>query len=137
MPLADMGVKRADVNAFWKKQAGRLEIPADGQLSNCVFCYLKGAANLKSARNMMRELPNISEFGPLKGTPSDVNWWRRMEKKYRRNLKKERVERKNKSVEFIGFFGANRNFSYKLLADGDDEEIDRVGANVLPCDCTE
>ncbi|MDE0022435.1 MAG: hypothetical protein OXT69_13790 [Candidatus Poribacteria bacterium] len=139
MPLASMGIKRADVNAFWEKQKWRFEIPTSGHLSNCVFCYLKGGANLKSVRNIMREPSKMRspEFGSLKGTPSDIDWWMDMEKKYGRNLIKEGVEQKNKSVKFIGFFGANRDFSYKVLAKSDDEEIDRIGAKVLPCDCTE
>ena len=138
MPLAQMGVKRADVNAFWEKQEWGLEIPTGGQLSNCVFCYLKGGANLKNARNMTRKLSEMPpEFGSLKDTPSDIAWWMRMEKKYGRDLIKEERAIKNEHVKFIGFFGANTDFSYELLAEGADEEIDRVGANVLPCDCTE
>ena len=137
MPLAQMGVKREDVNAFWEKQEWGLEIPMGGQLSNCVFCYLKGGANLKNARNIMREPSKMPEFGSLKDTPSDIAWWMRMEETYGRNLIEEKRVRKNEQVKFIGFFGANTDFSYELLAEGADEEIDRVGAKLLPCDCTE
>ena len=162
MPLADMEIGRDQVNAFWNKQKWDIFIQRNGQLTNCVFCYLKGAANLKAVRNLMREVDEEEEFGSLantpsdslpasttltpkgreefrslKDTPSDIKWWQNLEEKYRRDLEAENRNRKNTNVQYIGFFGANTGFSYETLANSSDEEIDRAGVNVLPCDCTE
>lgn len=140
MLLADMGVTRDDVNAFWEEQQWDLSLPKGGSLSNCVYCFLKGAANLRAVRNTMEEDKYVDEqgFGSLLDTPSDVAWWIRMEQKYARDLKAEKREiTGNPASTTIGFFGNKTNFSYRLLAGADESELASYSAALLPCDCTE
>ena len=135
MPLNDMAVTRNDVNAFWERQDWDLELPKDTSLSNCVYCFLKGAANLEAihARMKSEATTEAPGFGPLADTPSDLRWWSRIEEKYGRDLvAEERPLRGN--VTRIGFFGTHR-FAYGDLASGRD--ISALNATMLPCDCTE
>ena len=53
--LADMAVSRDDVNAFWDRQDWSLSFPKEGSLSNCVYCFLKGMANLRSVHDQMEK----------------------------------------------------------------------------------
>lgn len=140
MPLADMGVTRDDVNEFWDQQLWDLSLPKEGSLSNCVFCFLKGAANLRSIREKMEEDKYGEEqgFGSLLGTPSDVAWWTQMEEKYGRDLEAEGREiTGNPKNTIIGFFGTKTDFSYELLSQADESDISRYSGSLLPCDCTE
>lgn len=59
-PLADAGITKADVLAFWKAQPFDLALPADGSLSNCDLCYLKGADKLISI---------------IRQEPARADWW--------------------------------------------------------------
>lgn len=140
MPLSEMGVTREDVNAFWDQQKWDLSLPKEGSLSNCVYCFLKGAANLRTVRNRMEEEKHIDEpgFGSLRNTPSDIGWWIRMEQTYERDLKAERRHiTGNPATTTIGFFGTKTNFSYKLLGTARESELASYSAELLPCDCTE
>ncbi len=140
MPLADMAVTREDVNSFWDKQPWDLSLPKEGSLSNCVYCFLKGARNLRRVRRNMEEEKYNEEpgFGPLLDTPSDVAWWVRLEQTYGRDLKAERRPLTgNPKNKWIGFFGTSTDFSFEMLAEADESEIGRYSASVLPCDCTE
>ena len=131
MPLADLKLGRADVNAFWDLQHWDLAQPRDAHLSNCVFCFLKGSENLKRVQARMRDAPTtvVPGFGPLRDTPSDLAWWRRMEAKYGRDLTAE-GRRANGRATRIGFFGA-RKFSYEAVEDG------RETAEVRSFNCAE
>ena len=134
MPLADMAVTRSDVNDFWEKQQWNLSLPQDTSLSNCVFCFLKGALNLRAIRaRMEQEIKTIEGFGSLTASPSDLAWWNRMESQYSRDLEAEgRPVRGN--TTHIGFFGSNR-FTYKGLRE--DTDLGQYAETMLPCDCTE
>ena len=140
MPLADMAVARDDVNAFWEQQVWDLSLPKAGSLSNCVYCFLKGTANLRAVHNHMEEQKQYEApgFGSLVDTPSDVSWWMRMEQTYGRNLVAEKREiTGNPENNFVGFFGASSDFSYEFLAQGDESELAKYSSTLLPCDCTE
>ena len=140
MPLADMAIARDDVNAFWDQQQWDLSLPKAGSLSNCVFCFLKGAANLRSVHNHMeiQKQEDIPGFGSLLETPSDVSWWIRMEQTYGRDLEAERREiTGTPEHNFVGFFGASSDFSYEFLAESEACDIERYSSTLLPCDCTE
>ena len=138
MPLADMAVARNDVNTFWDRQAWDLSLPKEGSLSNCVYCFLKGAANLRSVYHQMEKESDAPGFGSLLDTPSDVSWWIRMEQIYGRDLEAEQREITGDSGNnIVGFFGASAKFSYELLAKGDDSDIAKYSGTLLPCDCTE
>ena len=139
MPLADMAVSRDDANAFWDRQDWGLSFPKEGSLSNCVYCFLKGMANLRSVHDRMEKekRTEVSEFGSLLDTPCDIAWWRRIEAKYGRDLKAEGREiRGDPKSTHIGFVG-NREFSYDILAKSEGADLDRFSETLLPCDCTE
>lgn len=142
MPLAKIHVTKDDVNEFWEKQNWNLNLPADGSLSNCVYCFLKGVNNLSRAHATMESRKGnvIAGFGSTIGTPCDVNWWMDKEHEYGRNLEVEKRERTNPNAsDFIGFFGVSSGFSYKVLADYAEGggNVDEFSDSVLPCDCTE
>ena len=142
MPLATMHVARNDVSEFWAKQDWDLNLPPDGFLSNCVYCFLKGANNLARVHGEMerQKASPPDGYGPTAGTPSDINWWKEMEKRYGRDLEGEQRERTNPEAHsFIGFFGASSGFSYELLETkaNDAQAMEQFAGTVLPCDCTE
>lgn len=143
MPLAKMHIGKEDVNSFWNQQDWDLQLPQDGSLSNCVYCFLKGVGNLKQVHNAMEEQKlngDIEGFGSIVGTPCDISWWADTERKYRRDLDAENRERTNPDASnFIGFFGASSGFSYDILADSGDsgDTLEQFSDAVLPCDCTE
>ncbi len=134
MPLADMVVSQSDVNDFWKRQNWNLSLPNATSLSNCVFCFLKGAPILQSIRSSMERQSEIfEEFGPLADTPSDLSWWNRVESVYGRDLEAEGRNIRG-STKRIGFFG-NKGITYeKLRGDFDPAQFTET---MLPCDCTE
>ena len=142
MPLAAMHISKEDVNSFWERQAWDLNLPTSGVMSNCVYCFLKGARSLGQVHSAMEKQKSLAVpgFGSTVGTPSDIDWWTAMEKKYGRDLELEHRERTNPDASsFIGFFGATSGFSYDILADSDPSEdsLERFSETVLPCDCTE
>ena len=140
MPLADMAVSRDDVNCFWDQQEWDLSLPSEGSLSNCVYCFLKGAANLKAVHQRMeaekgREVPG---FGSTVGTPCDIDWWAEMERRYGRDLKAEGREiHGSPKNHVLGFFGASSGFSYALLRDRAETDMSEFTGALLPCDCTD
>ena len=143
MPLAKMHIGKEDVNAFWSQQAWDLDLPQDGSLSNCVYCFLKGVGNLKQVHSAMEEQKtrgDIEGFGSIVGTPCDISWWATKEREYGRDLDAEHRERTNpEAASFIGFFGASSGFSFDTLADSakNGDDLEQFSGAVLPCDCTE
>ena len=142
MPFSEMNVSKADVTRFWGKQTWGLQLPDDGALSNCVYCFLKGVGVLAQVRKAMegRKHTDLPEFGSMVDTPCDVAWWTAIEQKYGRNLDAEkRVRTGANSPSFVGFFGASNEFSYQVLADSRHEgtDLSRFTNTVLPCDCTD
>jgi len=135
MPLDDMAVTRDDVNAFWNRQDWDLALPKDTSLTNCVYCFLKGAANLDAVHGHMEDASRheVPEFGPLTDTPCDLKWWMRMERQYGRDLLAEERRTRGNATR-IGFFGSHP-FTYGDLASGRD--IGAFRETMLPCDCTE
>lgn len=95
-PLAEAGVGKADVSAFWSSQPFDLRLPNVGGrcwLGNCDGCFLKSEANIAA---FTREYPDRAA------------WWERMEtfgteltsgtvafwsKRYQRREMREQVER--------------------------------------------
>lgn len=142
MPLATMQVSKEDVNAFWQQQSWDLSLPENGALSNCVYCFLKGASSLGQVHASMEEQKGeaIDGYGSTLGTPCDIGWWTAKEKLYGRDLVSENRERTNPDApSFIGFFGATTGFSYNVLDESvrRGDGLERFADSVLPCDCTE
>ena len=142
MPMATMHISKENVVDFWNQQSWDLDLPQDGSLSNCVYCFLKGAGNLAKVHSEMeiQKSSTIESFGSTIGTPCDIGWWMDKESRYGRDLEKEHRERTNPDAHsFIGFFGASNGFSYQMLDEKahDKEAMDRFSTSVLPCDCTE
>ena len=135
MPLHDMAVTRNDVNAFWDSQDWDLLLPKDANLSNCVFCFLKGVGKLRDVRARMGEVKqtSITGFGALEGTPCDLDWWSHMESKYGRDLHAEGRPIRAGATR-IGFFGSDPSTYDDLEAGRDTNELIDT---MLPCDCTE
>ena len=111
MPLYDTKATTVDVERFWRDLDRDLALPAAAGLSNCVYCFLKGGANLERVHTaMVNGEAWIDGFGPVARTPSDVRWWRRIGALYERDLDTESRGRRA-GVSRIGFFGARR-FEY-------------------------
>ena len=148
-PLIDAEITKEDVISFWKSQDWDLEFPADKQLSNCVYCFLKGTKNLANliATDQRKYIPEEKEFQNVENTPSDINWWIDIEKKYGRDLIAEERETSldldagDKAV--IGFFGLDLSYEkIKKQAQKDTGRRRKKVANSdiiddLPCDCTD
>ena len=126
MPLADAGITREEVAEFWARQDFDLELPGDGAMSNCVYCFLKGSRNLGRVQAFMQ-----AGDGPETNTPQDVRWWDRMEEKYGRELDQEGRR--------LGFFGASSGFSFRKLMELGRAPVclEEFHSTLLPCDCTE
>ncbi len=141
MPLSSMGIEKKDVDAFWAAQEWGLQLPEDTGLSNCVYCFLKGAGGLQKVH---AELNNghssVVKNKALSNSPSDIRWWIQMEHLYGRDILAEDRKIRNKGkVNVIGFFGNRNNFSYQILADNGTgkADISPYLDTVLPCDCTD
>lgn len=149
-PLASAGATQSNVNDFWQKQDWGLQLPNNANLSNCVFCFLKGQRNIV---NIIARQPAVDQSLPknLKSktnTPSDINWWRKLEQKYGRDLRAEerelKAEAQKQTRPIIGFFGLN-GMSYEHLQEtgknikkGDSQaKEDARSLENLPCDCTD
>ncbi len=156
MPLADLGVTAKRVNDFWAKQQWTLNLPTalpgdkpgddprPVSLSNCVFCFLKGAPNLRGVLEHLQETAGSEpqDFGKLDDTPSDLAWWHRIESMYARDLHEEGRPIGRPGVTHVGFLGS-RGLLFKSvmgqLANGGGVVGGRNTFNHagLPCDCTE
>ena len=139
-PLAELELTREDVNSFWSEQSWDLNLPDEAGLSNCVYCFLKGAGGLQKVHSELKNGSVLPADMALANTPCDIRWWIEMERQYGRNIVLEEREVRNKSQKgLIGFFGLKNGFSYKLVADASRGQGDISGFldSVLPCDCTE
>ena len=140
MPLASLDLTGEDVNSFWSAQSWDLNLPGEAGLSNCVYCFLKGAGGLQKVHNELRDRSVLPADPALAYTPCDIRWWIQMESLYGRNIILEEREMRNKSQKgVIGFFGLNSGFSYELVANASRDRGDLSGFSdtVLPCDCTD
>lgn len=107
LPLADAGVMREDVVAYWKAMPFDLELPSfNGETigGNCDLCYLKGKDKLL---NLIRE------------NPARADWWIQQEAAG----KLFRIDRPNYAV--LKLMATQPAFNF-----GDDEDS-------MPCECTE
>ena len=144
-PLADAGVGNDDVITFWEDRDWNLALPPEGNLSNCVFCFMKGTGTIASVRRDVAAadavLPEALRSEP--NTPSDIRWWVDLEERYQRRPLKRNAGRGRRSQEkvTIGFWGVDADVTYRDLTElNDDELMERQGFSgeaALPCDCTD
>ena len=121
-PLFELGINQGDVLRFWQKQSFNLQLPSEVNLSNCVYCFMKGA-------NTIRELIPYSKGDG----PGNIEWWVNIEAKYGREVKTRGEE--NQITKF-GFFGANAQ-SYKSIKSGKLRPDSFTEFESLPCECTD
>ncbi len=144
-PLADADIGNEEVLAFWADRDWKLGLPPETNLSNCVYCFMKGTTAIPSVR---RDIASVDAVLPEKlrstpDTPSDIRWWADLETRYeRRPLKryKGRGRRSHKKVT-VGFWGVDADVNYRDLSElEEDELVTRAGFSgraALPCDCTD
>ena len=144
-PLADAGIDNDDVLDFWEDRPWKLALPPGANLSNCVYCFMKGTTAIPNVRRDVALADAVlpEELRSVPGTPSDIRWWVDLEARYeRRPLKryKGRGRRSQKKVT-IGFWGVDADVTYRdLSALHEDDLIAREGFSgeaALPCDCTD
>ena len=144
-PLYDLGIGQDDVLAFWRNQPRSIKpyLPEHINLSNCVYCFLKGPRNIVNIAANKQEFENslpkkLREQCNKKNTPNKVQWWDRLEKQHSRTARTVNV-RGTGNARF-GMFGLN-NFEYgdvkaiaaKKRACPSDSTLD-IGIN---CECTD
>jgi len=155
-PLVQMEATKEDVLKYWENKDWNLKLPPEMNLSNCVYCFLKGGNALWHIANKQdsvnRKLP--STLKAKAGTPSEINWWVKLEDKYARDLEAEEREITSKNYKangkkpVIGFFGFSHKLSYAKIEEMSKEfkarKLHRKKRNILlsefqslPCDCTD
>ena len=89
-PLYDSGAAKQDVLDWWEAQPFDLEM--SGDLGNCVFCFMKPAAQLEA-------LANLEDPMRHPGGPSDISWWVDIERRYRRRAPRRERERERERAK--------------------------------------
>ncbi|MCY4137282.1 MAG: hypothetical protein OXF56_03325, partial [Rhodobacteraceae bacterium] len=144
-PLADAEITNEDVLTFWSERDGKLKLPPDANLSNCVFCFMKGTTAIPNVRSDIAtaDAELTENLRSVPGTPSDIRWWVDLEADYkRRPLKRLNGSgRRNQETVTIGFWGVDADVTYRDLMEIDTEQLvsrsDFGGRAALPCDCTD
>ena len=122
-PLSDSAITKQDVRSFWEHQDFDLAIPYNVNLSNCVFCFMKGA-------NAIQELARSYSYG---SGPENIQWWIDFESKYANRIPSRKEKNK---VSVFGFFGSNA-LTYQNIVQNIDTLPDAQSSNSLPCECTD
>lgn len=144
-PLADANIGNKDVLGFWEQRDWQLALPPQANLSNCVYCFMKGTTAIPKVRRdaAFADTALSEELRSVANTPSDIRWWVDLEAFYeRRPLKryKGRGRRSQKKVT-IGFWGVDADVTYRNLSEMSEDEIigheEFRGEAALPCDCTD
>ena len=124
LPLADAGVREADVLDWWKRQPFDLGIPS--YAGNCTACFLKGRAKLI---RLIREEPSIAD------------WWIKQEAKVA-----NRTGPDGRACESMKRFRLGETYAeLKAAALADRDLFDEEAASVdesddfdaLDCSCTD
>ena len=147
-PLFSLGIKQKKVFSFWENQINSLKpyLPTDFNLSNCVYCFLKGSNTLSAIgikkQAFERNLPEPIQIECRKrNTPNSLKWWAGLEKKYQRQAKKISSDGGTQSFGMFGLGGMN----YSLIKSnvgrkGRNKAIARNGnreSHTLSCECTD
>ena len=138
-PLSKLKISKDDVLEYWSNQSWDLSLANDANLSNCTFCFNKGSAELSRISRRMSEVDATlpSNLRSRRDSPTDINWWVDLERRYLRVARKRDGNEARETVK-IGMWGVDSETSYMTIRDSDpDELIAREPASALPCDCTE
>ena len=127
-PLFEKGITKQDVFNFWSNQVWDLEIPQDVNMSNCVYCFMKGERALRDIAKRHNHADELRQNGP-----ESIEWWAKIEKQYARIVPSKAD---NNYVTRFGFFGANR-LEYTQIINTMDRPNDQAPIGALPCDCTD
>ena len=127
-PLYDLDIGKEEVLDFWQKQSWDLAIPHDINLSNCVYCFMKGE---RAIREIAAQEPSSVNSAY---TPRSIDWWANIEHRYARELPSSRDPQK---ISRFGFFGANSNVTYQNIIQTINLSPEQVETSALPCDCTD
>lgn len=122
-PLHDSGYTKEHVLEYWQAQDFDLEIPTHA--GNCVFCFMKGTEQLKHAARKY-DAKRVAQ------TPSDIEWWVDVEKRYRREMPSSR----GNGTSRFGFLGV-AGPSFAQIASGNAAKRSRYASGTPACDCTD
>jgi len=122
-PLADDDFTAQDVGNFWAVQDFDLNIP--DWAGNCVYCFMKGTESLRDAAR-----DSNADITP--NTPSDINWWSQIERRYRREV----PARNGNGISKFGFLGVSGP-SYAQIAANNAPIRNRYSQGTPACDCTD
>jgi len=123
-PLVEFGITQTDVKEFWDNQDWGLDLPYDGSLGNCVYCFMKGGNKLSKIETDETDL-----------TPENIDWWIYIEKKYQRDLVAEKRDIRNKKENtLINFFGINGKVSYEIIKNSENKKFLLNSFDNIPLD---
>ena len=118
-PLYDLQLDQSAVKRFWRKQPSKIRpyLPENMNLSNCVFCFLKGQRSIADIIQKKKvwedNAPKSLQFAfKTKGTPNSISWWVKLEKSYSRQAKKEGTN--GQEAPRFGMFGLTANGYEKI-----------------------
>lgn len=142
-PLFNLGIDQKRVFRFWQRQPEHIRphLPEDLNLSNCVFCFLKGRRSLS---DLHRHKERIEELLPEsirskrngRKAPDSILWWERLEDGFKRES--------NTGDRSFGMFGL-KDLSYQRIRKeaetGERKAASPAGAPgddlALSCECTD
>lgn len=146
-PLFNLGIDQDQVLEFWRKQHGRIRphLPENLNLSNCVFCFLKGRRKLQAIHNQKsefeRDLPEgLRAECRKRKTPNGLAWWEQLEDTYKRKANRQSDDGANS----FGMFGL-KSMSYRSLreesgngrARKQTDSLDLADTEAVTCECTD
>ena len=140
VPLADAEIDKNAVLEFWSTRPWQLELPDQSNLSNCVYCFMKGGNAIpviqREIKRLDASLPAALRSVP--NTPSDIEWWAHLEERYQRQPAKRSKDQEQLGEETvtIGFWGVDAQQTYRALKNLDPDDIPET-EGLLPCDCTD
>ena len=123
LPLADAGVREADVLEWWKRQPFGLRIPSHS--GNCTHCFLKGRAKL---------------IRLIRAEPALADWWIEQEAKVA-----HRTGPDGRASEVMKRFRLQETYAElkaaalveRDLFDEAPEPGDEAGLHSIECHCTD
>ena len=127
-PLYDQSLIKSDILDFWARQSWDLDIPPETNLSNCVYCFMKGERALRKIAADCEDTGDQFQAGP-----ENIAWWADIERRYARAVPSRSDPA---AVTRFGFFGANR-LEYEEIIHTVGRPFEHAPIGALPCDCTD